>query len=117
MQPSGNLNGGGGLKKPNNQQPQPSIFAGIDQSKVSMIQHRVKTDHYVLPDDSAVAFYEKQIEKLRNENRTLQATIRELDLSKQVAYTTSEADVTSQFSHSIQASLKKLGLSEMIGIG
>ena len=77
MQPSGNLNGagGGGLKKPN-QQSQPSIFAGIYQTKVSMIQHRVKTDHYVLPDDSAVAFYEKQIEKLRNENRTLQATIR-----------------------------------------
>lgn len=75
MQPSGNLNGAGGLKKPN-QQSQASIFAGIDQSKVSMIQHRVKTDHYVLPDDSAVAFYEKQIEKLRNENRTLQATIR-----------------------------------------
>ena len=95
MQPSGNLNGAGGVKKPPNQQPQASILAGIDQSKVSMIQHRVKTDHYALPDDSAVAFYEKQIEKLRNENRTLQATIRQLDLSKQVAYTTSEADVTS----------------------
>jgi hypothetical protein len=78
MQPSGILNGGGGggaLKKAN-QKNLASVFAGVDQSKVSMIQNRVKTDHYVLPDDSAVAFYEQQIEKLRNENRTLQATIR-----------------------------------------
>jgi len=60
MQPSGILNGGGGggaLKKPN-QKHLASVFAGVDQSKVSMIQNRVKTDHYVLPDDSAVAFYE-----------------------------------------------------------
>ena len=78
MQPSGILNGvgGGGALKKANQKNLASVFAGIDQSKVSMIQNRVKTDHYVLPDDSAVTFYEQQIEKLRNENRTLQATIR-----------------------------------------
>jgi len=54
-----------------------------------------------LAENSAVPFYEKQIETLRLEIKTLQATIRQLDLSKQAAYTTSEAEVTMQFSHSI----------------
>ena len=79
MQPSGILNGAGGggvLKKSNQKHHLASVLAGIDQSKVSMIQQRVKADHYTLPDESAVAFYESQIEKLRNENRSLQAMIR-----------------------------------------
>lgn len=66
-----------------------------------------------LPDDTAVAFYQEKIEKLKKENKNLQAQIRHLDLSKQTAYETSEAEVTSQFSSSIFNSLKKLGISQM----
>lgn len=63
--------------------------------------------------EESVSRYKAKVKKLKAENKQLLQVIKQLDLSKQVAYETSEAEVTGQFSRSFLLSLMKLGLLDI----
>jgi hypothetical protein len=63
--------------------------------------------------EELVSRYKAKVKKLKAENKQLLQVNKQLDLSKQVAYETSEAEITGQFSRSFLHSLMKLGLLDI----